>query len=203
MSNKNVKTPTHLPKLFQGCHRPLLEDKLPKSWPGHGSNGLGDSEFAKDDDYIAVEVDSTHAALALCALTRPTNAMTESDEKTATSFVGNPGKTDILALGPLTNLAVAIQLDRSFVQNTGLLYIMGGAVSGRGNSTPCSEFNFHSDPEAARIVLDAFGDKVHLVPWETCENAGLDWLHFDFLAKCHNSASLNARFFHKVNKSKY
>lgn len=52
---------------------------------------------------------------------------------------------------------------------------MGGSIYGKGNASVCAEYNFHCDPEAAKIVLEAFGDKVHLVPWEACEKAALNW----------------------------
>jgi inosine-uridine nucleoside N-ribohydrolase len=68
-----------------------------------------------------------------------------------------PGQVTILALGPLTNIALAMRMDRSFAQNVKQLVIMGGAIAsqpaGGGNHTPNAEFNFYVDPEAARIVL--------------------------------------------------
>jgi len=61
----------------------------------------------------------------------------------------------IVATGPLTDLARAIQKKPAFLANLDELVIMGGAVFVKGNFTPYTEFNFHCDPEAARIVLNA------------------------------------------------
>ena len=67
------------------------------------------------------------------------------------------GQIEIIALGPLTNLALALQRQPSFAGAVKRLVIMGGAVAslpdGAGNVTPNAEFNFWVDPEAARIVL--------------------------------------------------
>jgi purine nucleosidase/non-specific riboncleoside hydrolase len=76
-------------------------------------------------------------------------------------------KVDILMIGPLTNLALALRIDPSIVDGVGTLTIMGGNVYGRGNTTPAAEFNIYADPEAAHIVLTA-GLETVLVPWEAC-----------------------------------
>lgn len=69
----------------------------------------------------------------------------------------NPGQVTILAIGPLTNIAMAMRMETNFARNVKQLVIMGGAIAslpdGGGNHTPNAEFNFYVDPEAARIVL--------------------------------------------------
>ena len=71
--------------------------------------------------------------------------------------MANPGQVTILAIGPLTNIAMAMRLETNFARNVKQLVIMGGAIGslpdGAGNHTPNAEFNFYVDPEAARIVL--------------------------------------------------
>jgi purine nucleosidase len=76
-------------------------------------------------------------------------------------------KVDILMIGPLTNLALALRLDPSIINGIGQLTIMGGTVYGRGNSTPAAEFNIYADPEAASIVFGADIDTL-VAPWEPC-----------------------------------
>jgi inosine-uridine nucleoside N-ribohydrolase len=69
----------------------------------------------------------------------------------------NPGQVTILAIGPLTNIAMAMRMDATFASKVKQLVIMGGAIAsvadGGGNHTPNAEFNFYVDPEAAQIVL--------------------------------------------------
>lgn len=76
-------------------------------------------------------------------------------------------KADILMIGPLTNLALALRLEPSIVDGIGTLTIMGATVYGRGNTTPAAEFNIYADPEAASIVFGAEIETI-VVPWEPC-----------------------------------
>ncbi|SDG82812.1 nucleoside hydrolase [Pelagibacterium luteolum] len=76
-------------------------------------------------------------------------------------------KIDLLMIGPLTNLALALRVAPDCIEGIGQLTIMGGSVYGRGNVTPAAEFNIFADPEAAGIVFGAEIDTV-VLPWETC-----------------------------------
>ena len=76
-------------------------------------------------------------------------------------------RVELLMIGPLTNLALALRLEPSILDGIGRLTIMGGTIHGRGNTTPAAEFNIFADPEAASIVLSAAIDTV-IVPWEAC-----------------------------------
>jgi inosine-uridine nucleoside N-ribohydrolase len=89
-------------------------------------------------------------------------AKKKAESRTAVEFMistvmQNPGQITILAIGPLTNIAMAMRLEPAFARNVKQLVIMGGAIAslpdGGGNQTPNAEFNFWVDPEAARIVL--------------------------------------------------
>ncbi len=69
-------------------------------------------------------------------------------------IVGNhPGEITLIAVGPLTNVALAVERDRSTMRQLAELILMGGSLSGIGNVTPSAEFNFYADPLAARQVL--------------------------------------------------
>jgi purine nucleosidase/non-specific riboncleoside hydrolase len=76
-------------------------------------------------------------------------------------------RIDLLFIGPLTNLAMALAAAPGIVAGIGRLTIMGGTVYGRGNTTPAAEFNIFADPEAAAAVFAAEIDTV-VVPWEPC-----------------------------------
>jgi len=73
----------------------------------------------------------------------------------------------ILVLGPTTNIALAISLDPTFVHKVKRFYVMGGSVSGYGNSRPGVEFNFGLDAESNFIFFNSTqGVDILLLPWE-------------------------------------
>jgi purine nucleosidase/non-specific riboncleoside hydrolase len=96
------------------------------------------------------------------------------------SAAENGERVDLLTIGPLTNLAMALRLRPAITSGIGRLTIMGGTVYGRGNVTPAAEFNVFADPEAAAIVLRADIDTV-VVPWEPCLTHFLDGAEVDRL----------------------
>ncbi len=76
---------------------------------------------------------------------------------------------DLLCLGPLTNLAMAVRLEPGIGRGIGHLVIMGGTIHGRGNTTPAAEFNVFADPEAAAVAFQA-DVPTTVVPWEPCRS---------------------------------
>lgn len=78
----------------------------------------------------------------------------------------HPGLLRIISIGPLTNIALAIQRDPAFVSNVGAIFVMGGSVNARGNITPAAEYNIYVDPEAAKIVFDAGFADVRVISWD-------------------------------------
>jgi inosine-uridine nucleoside N-ribohydrolase len=65
-----------------------------------------------------------------------------------------PGEVTLITVGPLTNVATALNLDSELAGMVPRLVMMGGSLSG-GNITPAAEFNVYVDPEAARIVFQS------------------------------------------------
>ena len=80
----------------------------------------------------------------------------------------------IAALGPLTNLARALDADAHAMRRVGRLIIMGGAIEEPGNVTAAAEFNFHVDPIAADRVLTS-GMRITLVPLDVTRRVRLRW----------------------------
>ncbi|MGH2467521.1 MAG: nucleoside hydrolase [Candidatus Limnocylindrales bacterium] len=75
----------------------------------------------------------------------------------------HPGRITLVATGPLTNVALACLREPAFPTLLRRLVLMGGAYRTPGNTTPVSEWNIAVDPEAARVVFDAFSPD-HLTP---------------------------------------
>lgn len=97
----------------------------------------------------------------------------------------NPGQITIIAIGPLTNIAMAIRQDPSFAQNVKQIAIMGGAFAsldgGAGNMTPNAEFNIWVDPEAAWIVLHS-GIPLEFTPLNVTRKTVFTKHYFDEIA---------------------
>ena len=110
-----------------------------------------------------------------------------------------PGEITLVTLGPLTNIAVALQIAPDLAQKIPMCYVMGGAAACLGNMTPAAEFNIWVDPEAARMVFHS-GLPLLMVGWEHCRGAAnldqvnqayvrsLHTLYADFTLDCNASA---------------
>ena len=83
-----------------------------------------------------------------------------------------PGEVAVIALGPLTNLARLLRRHPDALPGAARIIIMGGAVNARGNVTPDAEFNFYSDPTAARVVVES-GLPMTLVDLGACRQVYL------------------------------
>lgn len=75
--------------------------------------------------------------------------------------------TNVLLLGPQTNLALALKKNPSLESKIKSLVIMGGAINCRGNTNSYAEFNIFTDPEAAKVVFETRIPKV-LIPLDLC-----------------------------------
>jgi purine nucleosidase len=130
--------------VYPGCSRALVAN-TPGASHVHGRDGLGDSGYPCSRRKVADE----HAVNALIRLANE-----------------SPGELILVALGPLTNLALATRLDPALPEKYNRLIMMGGSIRGMGNATPAAEFNIYTDPEAAAIVLEAWSG-LTLISWET------------------------------------
>jgi purine nucleosidase len=83
----------------------------------------------------------------------------------------------LIAIGPLTNLALALQRDQKGMAKLREIVIMGGAVRTGGNITPNAEFNIFSDPLAAKMVFES-GIPITLVPLDVTQQVSLtpEWM---------------------------
>lgn len=151
-----VNIPVH-----RGADRPLAQPIIDAKHV-HGNDGLGGAPRPATQDQPASD-----AAVSVLIHTFKTAA-------------AKGEKADILMIGPLTNLALALRLDPSIVDGIGTLTIMGGTVYGHGNTTPVAEFNIYADPEAGHIVFTA-GVETVVVPWEPCTTHFMDGARVDAL----------------------
>jgi len=100
-------------------------------------------------------------------------------EALAAAIRQHPGQVTILALGPMTNLAMLFRLDPDLAPKVKRLVFMGGNVHVPGNASPAAEFNFWFDPEAAQVVLRSRIPQKVMFPLDICNHAVLDNKRFD------------------------
>ncbi|WP_036838362.1 nucleoside hydrolase [Pleomorphomonas oryzae] len=124
--------------VYAGASQPLTIARRPAPTFIHGNDGLGDADLVTG---FSAEPAEGHAADRIVDIVR-----------------ANPGKVTLLAVAPLTNLALALQRDPSIATLVKDVVIMGGAFAWggrRGNATPVAEANVHNDPHAADRVFTA------------------------------------------------
>jgi inosine-uridine nucleoside N-ribohydrolase len=129
-----------------GCDGPLVRSRI-ASPEIHGESGLDGPSFGKP----TVGLDPRHAVEVIL------EAALEHE------------RLVLVATGPLTNVATALDREPSLAQRLGRLVLMGGAI-GLGNLTPAAEFNIGADAEAARAVFES-GLPITMVPLETTHRA--------------------------------
>jgi inosine-uridine nucleoside N-ribohydrolase len=108
-----------------------------------------------------------------------------------------PDRLVIVALGPLTNLALAVERDAGALARVASVVAMGGAIAVPGNVTPAAEFNVYVDPDAADTVLGA-GLPVRLVPLDVTHQVVLRRAELE--ARLAGSRSRHAEFLGDVTR---
>lgn len=98
-----------------------------------------------------------------------------------------PGEVTLLTIGPLTNIAAALNSDTELTGMIRAVVMMGGSLSG-GNITPAAEFNVYVDPEAARIVFQS-GIPVTMVGLDVTRKTSLTEDHVHVLEGAQNPMS--------------
>jgi purine nucleosidase len=130
--------------VWVGAKRPLSRELVTAQW-FHGRDGLGDHGYAP----MSRRAESGPAVDAMIR-----------------TILASPG-IEVVTLGPLTNLALAMNREPAIIKTIGRCVVMGGAPCCEGNVTPAAEFNIWADPEAAKIVFRA-GLPLEMVGWHLC-----------------------------------
>jgi len=146
--------PPHPPLIAKGADKPLKGNAV-YAPTVHGDCGLGGAELKVKGGEKWWELYRGRADKLITELARQ-----------------YPGELTLIALGPLTNLALALKRDPQGMQLLRQVVIMGGAVRTRGNITPWAEFNIFVDPRAAQRVFES-GLPILLVPLDVTHQVRL------------------------------
>ncbi len=118
----------------KGAGKPLVAEPRPHSYHVHGEDGFGNVNLSLSE--------------------KPLHELSSAEylvEKTK----AHPGEITIVAVGPLTNLALALDMDPQIVNRVKEVVVMGGVVYHSGNASPVAEANILNDPHAAEKVFAA------------------------------------------------
>lgn len=135
--------------VFVGAEKPLNRAHVSAEW-FHGRDGLGDHGYPPPR-----RAPERQSAL----------------EAIIDTIDSCPGLV-MVTLGPLTNVALAVQKKPGIAAKVSRCVVMGGAPCCEGNVTPAAEYNIWCDPEAARIVVRS-GLPIELVGWHLCRGEAL------------------------------
>jgi purine nucleosidase len=131
---------SHIP-VTKGCENPLVQPSLlaPET---HGNTGLGYAKLPSP---------------------RSSPIRKHGCDFLIEKILSSPGEITLVAIGPLTNIALAIRQEPRLVHSVKELIIMAGAIRHEGNTTALAEFNTYVDPHAAHIIFHS-GMPMTLVP---------------------------------------
>jgi len=141
----SLTQPQQRPIIAKGAERPLKGEPV-YAYSVHGEDGLGGAKIEQREGEEWWQI-----------FPGPAN---ELIPQMAWKY---PNELTLIAVGPLTNLALGLEKDLKGMRLLKEVVIMGGAVRTGGNITPYAEFNFFVDPLAAKIVLES-GLSTTLVP---------------------------------------
>ena len=157
----------------RGSGRPLLRERRRTGSLVHAENGLGGIEL-------------------------PTPSREPSRQRAAELIVervmATPGRLSLVAVAPLTNIALAVRLEPLIAQSVRELVIMGGAATVPGNTTPVAEANIANDPEAAWIVFHA-GFPLTMVGLDVTTQVTMTP---EYLAELKHSGTPEGEFIHAI-----
>jgi purine nucleosidase len=151
-----------------GAHRPMAQP-LSTAESVHGDDGLGNTRLSEPK----AQLQPGTAAEQIVELAH-----------------ARPSEFALVAVGPLTNLGLALLLEPELPRLIPEVYVMGGAVEAAGNISPTAEANIWHDPEAAALVAEASWD-VTFVTLDATMQTVLTAEHFE---QIRNSSSPRAKF---------
>ena len=138
---------TYAPPVYRGMEKPMIREKMVTAHATHGQDGLGDVGYPDPKGKPQPE----HAVDALARMVTES----EGDDR------------EIVTLGPVSNVAMAILKAPEAFKKVKMITMMGSAGLGPGNCTPVAEFNIWADAEAAQIVMQS-GVPFTVVGWDAC-----------------------------------
>lgn len=138
------KAGTYTPPIYKGAARSLFRARYSTEF-AHGEDGMGGHFYPVPN----IPTQSKHGVNAIIDTIR------DNDD------------VEIVAIAPLTNIALAIIKAPEILKRTKMITFMGSAGMEFGNTTPMAEANIYTDAEACKVVLES-GIPITVVGWDAC-----------------------------------
>ncbi len=156
------------PPVYIGAEKPLFRE-LVTAVNVHGDDGMGDCNLINP----ALKADKKHAVDAILEIVE-----------------NNPDEIEIVTLGPVTNIALAILKAPNTMKKVKHIYSMGTSGFGAGNTTPVAEFNVYVDAESYSLMLKS-GIPLTIIGFDMCTGeAALDKSDISYLLNSSNKAAV-------------
>ena len=140
---------TYAPPVYKGAYHPLVRTTR-NATQAHGDDGMSGLGTLPE----GMQAETEHAVEAMLRLVKE-----------------NPGEVEIVAIGPATNVALAMMKDPETMKQVKHIYSMGSGGFGPGNVTSVAEFNVFVDAEAYKIMVE-FPVPVTIVGFDICRAEG-------------------------------
>lgn len=134
---------------------------------------VGGESPLQEESIFAQEVDAPNGLEEMMLPESEMLPAGESVEFLVEGINSRPGEVILIALGPLTNLALAEERHPGILKQARRVFVMGGMLQGEGNVLQTVKYNYLTDPHAIRQVFQS-GANVTLIPFDIAQQAGLD-----------------------------
>ncbi|MDO5725341.1 MAG: nucleoside hydrolase [Tissierellia bacterium] len=161
--------------VYEGANKPLVREHI-AAYETHGKDGLGD---VLDDSQITREIEKMSAKDFIL------KSLKEYED------------VIIVAVGPMTNIALALKEDPNAFKNLDRIISMGGAYKAHGNCSPVAEYNYWVDPDAADYVFKNSPKKLEMVGLDVTRKIVLTP---DMVKYARNFPSLKQEFLESITK---
>ncbi|HGD1602437.1 TPA: nucleoside hydrolase [Streptococcus agalactiae] len=161
--------------VYVGDNLPLQREFI-SAQDTHGMDGLGENNFT---------------------LAQPIIFQEESADCFLANYFEHKNDTSIIALGPLTNIARALQTNPKLGKHCKRFISMGGSFKSHGNCSPVAEYNYWCDPHAAQYVFENLDKKIEMVGLDITRHIVLTPNHLSYMERINPDVS---SFIQKITK---
>lgn len=147
--------------IYIGNNKPLVREFI-SAQDTHGMDGLGETHLPISSNF---------------------HVQTKSAWEFLADYFSKEQNTAIISLGPLTNIAKALKMNKKLGVNCTRFVSMGGSFKSHGNCSPVAEYNYWCDPDAAQYTYHHLGKKIEMVGLDVTRHIVLTPNHLEYMSR--------------------